>query len=228
MSGVCVYKVAAHSELVTSVRFLDGPNGILRIVSTSSDGSIFVWRVDPEITKKMVQRSKDRNDRLKQTKPETTTDAASLRATTPTSPQALKQAAPRLRRTSAVPPSQFSNQNVRTERKSFSHVSKSENKYDDLYKKLEKTPPPRIQTDTPQSPVLAARLKGRVSSPSPRDANSKGMSSSVSTPRLITAEAGVQNTQWRGNFMPRKVFNNGDIVESIECGIHVINLIEGI
>ncbi|KAI9287154.1 WD40-repeat-containing domain protein [Umbelopsis sp. AD052] len=203
MSGVCVYKVAAHSELVTSVRFLDGPNDILRIVSTSSDGSIFVWRVDPEITKKMMQRSKDRNDRLRQTKPEAATEAAQSRATT--SPQPPKQAPPRLRRTSAVPPSQFSNQNVRTERKSFSHVSKAETKYDDLYKKLEKTPPPRIQTDTPPSPILAARLKGRISSPSPRDANAKGMSSSISTPRLITAEGGAQNNQWRGNFMPRKV-----------------------
>ncbi|KAH8555589.1 WD40-repeat-containing domain protein [Umbelopsis sp. PMI_123] len=185
MNGVCVHKVAAHSELVTSVRFLDGPHGILRVVSTSSDGSIFVWRVDPEVTKKMHQRTQ-------------------LRATAPPSPQTPKPI-PRLRRTSAVPAFQSGNQNIKTERKSFSHVSKSEAKYDDIYKKLERTPPPKLQTDAPQSPVLAGRIKGRISSPAPRDVNAKGVLTSVSTPRLINAEANARNSQWRGNFMSRKV-----------------------
>lgn len=203
IAGVCIHKVAAHSELVTSVRFLNGPNGILRVVSTSSDGSIFVWRVDSEASKKMVQRAKDRTDRLRQAKAEVATEALQTKTSLPPAGQPIKPVV-RVRRTSAVPPLKIGTENVRTERKSFSHMSKAETKYDDIYKKLERGSP-KSQNEVPQSPVLAGRLRGRVSSPSPRDPNTKGVVSSVSTPRLSAIEGAPQNNQWRGFPPSRKV-----------------------
>jgi len=52
-SGDCIGKVAGHGEVITSVKFtLDGR----RVVSTSADGTIFVWRLAPELTSAMLER----------------------------------------------------------------------------------------------------------------------------------------------------------------------------
>lgn len=176
-TGVCIYKVAAHAELVTSVKFLDGPNGIMRVVSTSSDGSIFVWRLDVEVSKKMSQRAKDRVDRAKQSKPDVMVERA--KANIQPVPQ-LSKPLPRLRRTSAVPMGK-TNDPVRPERKSFSHTSKAEAKYDDIYNKLERVST-KPHNDAPASPIPMNRARGRLSTPATRD--HKSVVSSASTSRL--------------------------------------------
>ncbi|KAG2173149.1 hypothetical protein INT43_004522 [Umbelopsis isabellina] len=176
-TGVCIYKVAAHAELVTSVKFLEGPNGIMRVVSTSSDGSIFVWRLDIEISKKMSQRAKDRTDRAKQSKPDIVVERA--KPNIQPVPQ-LSKPLPRLRRTSAVPMAK-TNDPVRAERKSFSHTSKAEAKYDDIYNKLERVST-KPYNDAPASPIPMNRARGRLSTPATRDP--KSVVSSASTSRL--------------------------------------------
>ncbi|CAM0138457.1 unnamed protein product [Umbelopsis sp. WA50703] len=176
-TGVCIYKVAAHAELVTSVKFLEGPNGIMRVASTSSDGSIFVWRLDTEVSKKMAQRAKDRTDRAKQAKSDVVVDRT--KSNVQPVPQ-LSKPLPRLRRTSAVPTTKTIDP-VRSERKSFSHTSKAEAKYDGIYNKLERVSP-KPQNDPPASPIPMNRARARLSTPATRDP--RNVVSSASTSRL--------------------------------------------
>jgi hypothetical protein len=52
-SGECIGKVAGHSGMITGVKFTrDGR----RLVSTGADGTVFVWRLAPELTKAMQER----------------------------------------------------------------------------------------------------------------------------------------------------------------------------
>jgi hypothetical protein len=121
-NSTCIEKVCAHAELITSVKFIrtnieeDG----LRVVSTCSDGTIFVWKVGQEVVSKMCARAVER--RLK----------------------------PPKRRVSVTPkPTESISQMIRGERKTFSTMSTAEQKYDELYKKIAigrkpQTPPQKI------------------------------------------------------------------------------------
>ncbi|ORX50986.1 WD40 repeat-like protein [Hesseltinella vesiculosa] len=66
-SGQCIEKVCAHAELITSVKFVVGRGGhSLRMVSTSSDGTVLVWAVSKDIVARMKSRAAESKHRLKQ------------------------------------------------------------------------------------------------------------------------------------------------------------------
>ncbi|XP_077586847.1 mitogen-activated protein kinase-binding protein 1-like isoform X2 [Stigmatopora nigra] len=55
-SGVCVASMYGHSEIVTALKF---SSDCTRIISGSGDSCIFVWRLSPELTRRMRQRLSD-------------------------------------------------------------------------------------------------------------------------------------------------------------------------
>ncbi|KAG1462663.1 hypothetical protein G6F56_005465 [Rhizopus delemar] len=103
----CVEKVGAHAEQITAVKFVrtNKEEKGLRVVSTCSDSTIFVWKISPEIVAKMCARA----------------------GLTEEKPRA------RIRRVStAMGPSVSQNT-----RKTFSTMSTTEHKYDEVYRKIE-------------------------------------------------------------------------------------------
>src|SRR5438045_6121028 len=62
-NGNILGKVLGHSELITGVKFTPDCE---RIISTSADGCIFVWKVSDELVTKMRQKWLDRSGVLGQ------------------------------------------------------------------------------------------------------------------------------------------------------------------
>ncbi|KAL1920123.1 uncharacterized protein VTP21DRAFT_1269 [Calcarisporiella thermophila] len=58
-TGHCLTRVMGHSELVTCVKFSQDCS---RVISTSSDGCIFIWRLRPEFVRKIQQRIAERSE----------------------------------------------------------------------------------------------------------------------------------------------------------------------
>lgn len=54
LHGTCLAHMIAHSELVTSVKFT---NGFTRVISTSADGCVLVWRLSKDIVRRIQTRS---------------------------------------------------------------------------------------------------------------------------------------------------------------------------
>jgi WD40 repeat protein len=142
-NSTCIEKICAHSEVITSVKFIrtteeDG----LRVVSTCSDGTIFIWKVSREIIAKMAARraSGERDVRSTTTKLQQKVDDVALdkRATMLLGLQDNHNK--RIRRVStatAVRPTASISQMIRQgERKTFSTMSPAEQKYDDVYRKI--------------------------------------------------------------------------------------------
>lgn len=63
--GTCVAKIIAHSELVTCVKFIETSDTEMRVVSTCSDGTIFIWRISDEVRNKMIGRANERISRAR-------------------------------------------------------------------------------------------------------------------------------------------------------------------
>ncbi|KAF8984818.1 mitogen-activated protein kinase binding protein 1 [Entomortierella lignicola] len=53
LHGTCLAHMICHSEMVTSVKFM---NGYDRIISTSADGCILIWRLSKEIVRRINAR----------------------------------------------------------------------------------------------------------------------------------------------------------------------------
>ncbi|KAF1799444.1 hypothetical protein FB192DRAFT_1423230 [Mucor lusitanicus] len=129
-NSTCIEKVCAHSELITAVKFVrtNTENDGLRVVSTCSDGTIFVWKVSQDIIAKIERDSRMRQ----QQKAPAAQDNADLLL--------LQQSNKRVRRVStatAIRPTASISQMIRQgERRTFSTMSPAEQKYDDLYKKI--------------------------------------------------------------------------------------------
>lgn len=142
-NSTCIEKVCAHSELITAVKFVrtnteeDG----LRVVSTCSDGTIFVWKVSQEIIAKMCARASERDSKMRQQqKTSADEDGASYQTDEKRDLLLLQQNTKRVRRVStatAIRPTASISQMIRQgERRTFSTMSPAEQKYDDLYKKI--------------------------------------------------------------------------------------------
>ncbi|KAF9133176.1 mitogen-activated protein kinase binding protein 1 [Mortierella sp. 14UC] len=56
LHGSCLAHTIAHSELVTSVKFT---NGYTRVISTSADGCVLVWRLSKDIVRRIQSRIQD-------------------------------------------------------------------------------------------------------------------------------------------------------------------------
>ncbi|KAF9912250.1 mitogen-activated protein kinase binding protein 1 [Linnemannia zychae] len=56
LHGSCLAHTIAHSELVTSVKFTSGYN---RVISTSADGCVLVWRLSKDIMRRIQSRVLD-------------------------------------------------------------------------------------------------------------------------------------------------------------------------
>lgn len=52
-NGNCIASVGGHSEMITSVRFTEDCQ---RVISTSGDGCIFVWKLDKQFSKVLLSR----------------------------------------------------------------------------------------------------------------------------------------------------------------------------
>lgn len=139
-NSTCIEKMCAHSELITSVKFIrinteeDG----LRVVSTCSDGTIFIWKVSREIIAKMCARASERDLKLKQQQKVEDDGTDDKRAAMLLGLQNNHNK--RIRRVStatAVRPTASISQMIRQgERRTFSTMSPAEQKYDDVYKKI--------------------------------------------------------------------------------------------
>ncbi|KAI9245948.1 hypothetical protein EDC94DRAFT_627884 [Helicostylum pulchrum] len=137
-NSTCIEKMCAHSELITSVKFIrtnteeDG----LRVVSTCSDGTIFIWKVNREIIAKMCARATERDLKMKQHRTED--DGDTKRAAMLLGLQSNHNK--RARRVSTVtnvrPTASISQMIRQGERRTFSTMSPAEQKYDDVYKKI--------------------------------------------------------------------------------------------
>ncbi|KAI8968888.1 hypothetical protein BDF20DRAFT_826852, partial [Mycotypha africana] len=122
VNNTCIEKICAHAELITSVKFIqtNSEESGLRIISTCSDGTIFIWRVTPDVVVKMLTRAGHNAQ-----------DLSSLSS---------KQ---RLRRTSFIDdlrPVVSTSQFIRYgDRKTFSSCSAAEQKYEKLYRRIAST-----------------------------------------------------------------------------------------
>ncbi|KAI9317211.1 hypothetical protein BX666DRAFT_1943426 [Dichotomocladium elegans] len=172
----CIEKVCVHAELITSVKFLRTPNDSIRVVSTCSDGTIFVWGISDEIVSKMKSRCVDRDHRAQQMviNEKSQEDILDDRRAAVIRGAAAK---PRFRRVStatAVRLTPSVSQIARGERRTFSTMSPSEQKYEDLYKKM------AIRRT---NPLLAARDNSSI-----HNNNSSNDSSSISPPTRLANE----------------------------------------
>ncbi|KAI7888195.1 uncharacterized protein EV154DRAFT_469419 [Mucor mucedo] len=139
-NSTCIEKMCAHSELITSVKFIrtnteeDG----LRVVSTCSDGTIFIWKVNREIIAKMCARANERDLKLKQQQRADDDGTEDKRAAMLLGLQNNHNK--RIRRVSTatnIRPTASISQMIRQgERRTFSTMSPAEQKYDDVYKKI--------------------------------------------------------------------------------------------
>ncbi|KAL7334945.1 hypothetical protein PS15p_200496 [Mucor circinelloides] len=141
-NSTCIEKVCAHSELITAVKFVrtnteqDG----LRVVSTCSDGTIFVWKVSQEIIAKMCARASERDSKMRQQQKTTPEEDSTGSADEKRDLLLVQNSNKRVRRVStatAIRPTASISQMIRQgERRTFSTMSPAEQKYDDLYKKI--------------------------------------------------------------------------------------------
>lgn len=140
-NSTCIEKVCAHSELITSVKFIrtnteeDG----LRVVSTCSDGTIFIWKVSREIIAKMCARASERDMKLKQQQQlKVEEEGGDVKRSLML--LGLQNDHKRTRRSStatAIRPTASISQMIRQgERKTFSSMSPAEQKYDEVYRKI--------------------------------------------------------------------------------------------
>ncbi|KAI9276937.1 hypothetical protein BDA99DRAFT_554881 [Phascolomyces articulosus] len=160
-NSACIEKVCAHAELITSVKFVRTAIDTIRVVSTCSDGTIFVWKLSEDIVCKMKARCIEKDPRAQEmvmnirTTEEIADDNKRLhqKSAMIITPSALSAGGAmttvsggannpkvRLRRVStasAARPTPSLSQMVRQgERRTFSTMSPAESKYDDLYKKI--------------------------------------------------------------------------------------------
>ncbi|ORZ02621.1 hypothetical protein BCR43DRAFT_481844 [Syncephalastrum racemosum] len=144
-NGICIARACAHAELITAVKFLRTSYDALRVVSTCSDGTIFVWKVAQSIYGKMKARSMDRDNKAQNMvlhgglhRQSSQDDLAEEKRGGNLLRELVANADTRLRRVSianAVKPTPSISQMARQgQRKTFSAVSPAERKYDDLYK----------------------------------------------------------------------------------------------
>lgn len=141
-NSTCIEKVCAHSELITAVKFIrtnteeDG----LRVVSTCSDGTIFVWKVSQEIIAKMCARASERDLKMRQQQKVSSEEDGLSSLDEKRDMLLLQNGNKRIRRVStatAIRPTASISQMIRQgERRTFSTMSPAEQKYDDLYKKI--------------------------------------------------------------------------------------------
>ncbi|KAI9282726.1 WD40-repeat-containing domain protein [Sporodiniella umbellata] len=126
-NSTCIEKAAAYAESITSVRFVCTSDRDVRVISTCSDGTVFVWKVDPDIIAKMCARAGMK------IKPEQ--NRRSRRAST------------------AVKPTASISQMIRQgERKTFSTMSTAEHRYDEVYRKIEANRTSEIKKSPTQPP----------------------------------------------------------------------------
>ncbi|KAG1065519.1 hypothetical protein G6F41_009195 [Rhizopus arrhizus] len=130
-NSTCIEKVAAHSELITAVKFVktNSEENSLRVVSTCSDGTIFVWKVSSDIVVKMCARGGMR------LKPEENKQFGLQR---PIQQQQQPQRTRRVSTLTAIRPTASISQMIRQgERKTFSTMSTAEHRYDEVYRRIE-------------------------------------------------------------------------------------------
>ncbi|KAI9034000.1 WD40-repeat-containing domain protein [Phycomyces nitens] len=145
-NSICIDKICAHAELVTSVKFFRTSTDSLRMISTCSDGTVFVWKVSDEIVARMKARASERDTKLRQAAVMGEYTARTLGRGQEDALSDEKRALllsgekSRLRRVSTAPmlrPTASISQMVRQgERKTFSSISPAEQKYENLYKKV--------------------------------------------------------------------------------------------
>jgi WD40 repeat protein len=143
-NSYCIEKASAHAETITSVRFVKTGMRGLRVISTSSDGTIFVWQVSDELVSKMCAR-------------------AGFRTAEENEQSILKQQRTRRVSTaSAVRPTASISQMVRQgERRTFSTLSPSEQKYDDVYKKISTHRRNKSEQKIPDGPLAPSKTFDR-------------------------------------------------------------------
>ncbi|KAI7882991.1 WD40 repeat-like protein [Lichtheimia hyalospora FSU 10163] len=173
-NSACIEKVCAHAELITAVKFIRTYNNSVRVVSTCSDGTVFVWKIAEEIVAKMKSRWIDREHKAQQmvVNAKSQEDMLDDRRAAVIRGAAAK---PRFRRVStatAVQPTPSISQMARGERKTFSSMSPAERKYDDLYKKMatRRNNPLSASRDhpvdtSPTSPISAPKTTNASASP---------------------------------------------------------------
>ncbi|KAI8047511.1 uncharacterized protein B0P05DRAFT_642271 [Gilbertella persicaria] len=190
----CIEKVCAHSELITSVKFIRTnveENG-LRVISTCSDGTVFVWKVGQEIVAKMTARASDRDLKMRQRAVEEDNlgDLDERKAFA----LGLQQNNKRLRRVSTVtsirPTASISQMIRQGERKTFSTMSPAEQKYDDLYKKIAASSNRRNNGDNNQ---LQVQTQSNDNSTSPGPSSPNNNNNRTSRPSLVRKEPRIIN-----------------------------------
>lgn len=179
-SGTCIDKVNAHAELITSVKFIKTSTNGVRVVSTCSDGTVFIWKVSSDIVTKMMARSGEQEQKATQmviqgkSAPDDVQEDKRL---------ALLRGKNRFRRLStatSVRPTPTVSQLARQgERRTFSTMSPAEQKYDDLYKNIANrrnginTAPPSPVTAAPGSAAAATTTtRPQLKLPPKREGNS--------------------------------------------------------
>ncbi|KAI9474804.1 hypothetical protein BDB00DRAFT_934245 [Zychaea mexicana] len=152
-NSTCIEKVSAHAELITAVKFVRTGHDTIRVVSTCSDGTIFVWKISEDIICKMKARCAEKDPRAQElvmnirTTEEVAEDkrlqqkglsaAAAAAATAAAGANNPKTRFRRISTATAARPTPSLSQMVRQgERRTFSTMSPAESKYDDLYKKI--------------------------------------------------------------------------------------------
>lgn len=146
-NSACIFKVCAHAELITGVKFIRSANESLRVVSTCSDGTIFVWKIAGDIIAKMKARRSEVDSRAKQmvlsgksNLDDGSDDGgrAAARGVGGANNNNVKKMRSRQMSTAAVirPTPSLSQLARQGERKTFSSVSPAETKYDELYRKI--------------------------------------------------------------------------------------------
>ncbi|KAI7900323.1 quinon protein alcohol dehydrogenase-like superfamily [Cokeromyces recurvatus] len=152
VNNTCIEKVCAHAELITGVKFIYAPvnhdttgQDDLRVVSTCSDSTIFIWRVSCEIVAKMRARGAERDLKSRQRNCVVDEDAMdhiiNKQMISPSGGIPSVHKNKRLGRisitTNTICPSASLSQMVRQgDRNTFSTMSPAEHKYDELYKKI--------------------------------------------------------------------------------------------
>ncbi|KAG2218778.1 hypothetical protein INT45_000315, partial [Circinella minor] len=65
-NSACIEKVSAHAELITSVKFIRTAGDTIRVISTCSDGTIFLWKLSDDIVCKMKARCVQKDPRAQE------------------------------------------------------------------------------------------------------------------------------------------------------------------
>ncbi|CEP18800.1 hypothetical protein [Parasitella parasitica] len=195
-SSSCIEKVCAHSEMITAVRFIqtnteeDG----LRVVSTCSDGTVFVWKVSQEIIAKMCARATERDLKMRQQQKASMEEDKLAHLDEKRDLLLPHNGTRRTRKGSiaaVVRPTASISQMIRQgERKTFSTMSPTEQKYDDLYKKIAISSGRRNNRDNQASannniPINTVNTNNNMPFPSHQSQNSDaGVASTANTNRI--------------------------------------------